>query len=191
MLRRAGGDYFDPDEAARRIRQLAPQLTAQEANSEAWTLGKRLLERAIAERKSFAFETTLGGRTMTRLLHQALASGLDVKVWYAGLASPELHVARVRARVTKGGHDIPEPDIRRRYRSSLQNLVRLVPKLSELRVFDNSRDGDPDTGRSPRPQLVLHMKRGRIVAPSTADLAKTPAWAKAIVATAIKKHRLR
>jgi predicted ABC-type ATPase len=189
MLRHAGGDYFNPDEVAHRIRQMAPELTVQQANSRAWTVGKRLFERAIAERRSFAFETTLGGRTITSLLGQALASGLQVKIWYAGLVTPDLHIARVRSRVARGGHDIPEPAIRRRYKSSLQNLVRLLPKLSELRVFDNSHDGDPHAGRAPRPALVLHMKQGRIVAPSLAALAKTPKWARPIVAAAMKRHR--
>jgi len=70
-----------------------------------------LLERAIAERKTFAFETTLGGATITALLQRALAAGIAVRVWYVGLDSPELHIARVRAR-SHGRHDIPAGHIR-------------------------------------------------------------------------------
>ncbi len=117
MLRSAGGDYFNPDEAARRIRERDPSLSIPQANGLAWHEGKRLLERAIDERKSFAFETTLGGATMTELLEGAAAAGLEVRVWYVALQSPELHLARVRARVARGGHDIPEADVRRRYTS--------------------------------------------------------------------------
>ncbi|MGO9839340.1 MAG: ZTL protein [Polyangiaceae bacterium] len=147
---------------------------------------KRVLERAIRKRLSFAFETTLGGETMTRLLEQALSAGLEVMVWYAGLSSPELHIARVRSRVRRGGHDIPETDIRRRYTPSLQNLLRLLPRLTELRVFDNSEDGDPEAGKAPRPRLLLHMKAGRVVAPSRAKIAATPDWAKPILTVALK-----
>jgi hypothetical protein len=43
----------------------------------------------------FAFETTLGGHTIGALLHEALAAGIDVRVWFVGLSSPELHMARV------------------------------------------------------------------------------------------------
>jgi predicted ABC-type ATPase len=186
MLRSAGGEYFNPDEVARRLLTNDPALTQREANGHAWREGKRLLERAIRERLSFAFETTLGGETMTRLLEQALSVGLDVRVWYAGLSSPELHLSRVRARVARGGHDIPEPDVRRRYNRSLQNLVRLLPRLTELRVFDNGEEGDPSAGKAPRPRLVLHTKAGRIVAPSRAKIAATPDWAKPILAAALK-----
>ncbi|MGH8574211.1 MAG: hypothetical protein ACREX8_16790 [Gammaproteobacteria bacterium] len=68
----------------------------------------------MASRLDFAFETTLGANTIPRLLAEAASQGIEVHVWYAGLSSPELHIERVRSRVRKGGHDIPEADIRRR-----------------------------------------------------------------------------
>ena len=55
------------DQAARLIRARNPRATQVAANAAAWAEGKRLLERAIAERLTFAFETTLGGKTMTAL----------------------------------------------------------------------------------------------------------------------------
>jgi len=82
--------------------------------------------------------------------------------------------ARVRARVRKGGHDIPEADIRRRCEHSRLNLVHLLPTLTALRVYDNSAEADPDSGNAPTPWLVLHRARGTIVGP--ADLSQTPAW---------------
>jgi predicted ABC-type ATPase len=103
---------------------------------------------------------------------------------YVGLPSAEAHIERVRQRVRAGGHDIPEADIRRRYRHSRLNLVRLLPALTELRVYDNSAEADPAAGHAPRPLLVLHVKKGRIVAPD--DLSSTPEWAKPIVAAALK-----
>ena len=63
-----------------------------------------------------------------------------------GLASTELHIARVRSRVARGGHDIPEEKIRERYARSLLNLILVLPKLTELRVYDNSHEADPHTG---------------------------------------------
>lgn len=53
-----------------------------EANSRAWLHGKRLLEKAIADRLNFAFETTLGGNTIPALLERAHSSGIAVRVWY-------------------------------------------------------------------------------------------------------------
>lgn len=184
-FRQYGSDYFNPDEAARRIRTHNPKLTQTEANSAAWHQGRRLLERAIKERLNFSFETTLGGNSIARLLEQALNQGMEVRIWYAGLDSVEKHLARVHARVKRGGHDIPELDIRKRFDQSRLNLIRLLPRLTELRVYDNSIEADPHTGKTPTPKLVLHTLHGRWVGPKR--LASTPEWAKPIVAAAIRK----
>jgi predicted ABC-type ATPase len=182
LMRASGVDYFNPDEVARSILAEQPSVSTQEANAQAWATGKHLLERAIAERINFRFETTLGGNTITQRLEHAADKGLEVRIWYVGLSSPELHLERVRARVARGGHDIPEADIRRRYQTSQLNLIRLMPKLRELKVFDNSEEGAPSK-RGPRPKLVLHLERGRIRGPK--NLKRTPKWARAIVAAAL------
>ena len=184
MVARQGAEFFNPDAAARLIRARDPRLSQVEANSAAWHQGRRLLERAIAERLTYTFETTLGGATITRLLERALAEGLEVRVWYVGLSSPELHLARVRARVARGGHDIPEADVRRRFHDGRLNLIRLLPRLTELRVHDNSAEADPHAGAAPEPVLLLHILRGAIVA--SCELRLIPQWAKPILAAALK-----
>jgi predicted ABC-type ATPase len=183
MIRTSGGDYFNPDEAAREIREVNPGVSIEEANSAAWHEGTRLLERAIAERGNFALETTLGGSTIARLLRDAMAVGIDVHVWYVALASPELHLARVRGRVARGGHDIPERDIRRRYDASRHNLIELMPGFASLRVYDNSADADLANGVAPEPVLLLHVEGGKII--SHCRLATAPDWVKPILMTAL------
>lgn len=186
MIRARGAAYFNPDEAAGIIRAAHPHLSQTQANSAAWQEGKRLLEKAVAQRLDFAFETTLGGRSIAALLERAAREGFEVRVWFAGLASPELHLARIRSRVAHGGHDIPEADVRRRYDQSRLNLVRLLPALAELRVYDNSADGDPKAGQPPQPRLLLHWQGGHIASPPVQALAATPDWAKPIIAAALK-----
>jgi predicted ABC-type ATPase len=184
MIRASGADYFNPDEAARALIAANPGLDQVNANAAAWQQGKRLLERAIKERKDFAFETTLGGSTFPRLLTEAASQGFEVRIWYVGLAGPELHIERVRNRVKAGGHDIPESSIRKRWRHSRLNLIQLLQHMTELRLYDNSFDADPACGQAPRPALLLHLDGGEIVGPS--DLSSTPQWAKPIVAAALK-----
>jgi predicted ABC-type ATPase len=187
MFRETGGSYYNPDDAARLLRKANPRLSQSEANGVAWQQGRRLLERAIAERLDFALETTLGANTIPRLLAAASDGGAEVRIWYAGLDSVQRHIERVRARVRKGGHDIPEADIRRRFDNSRLNLIHLMPKLAALRVYDNSEEADPAKGRAPDPKLVLHLERGRIAGPR--DLVRTPEWAKPIVAAAMLRPR--
>ncbi len=183
-FREHGADYYNPDEAARALRAANPALDQTQANGLAWRHGRDLLERAIRERLDYAFETTLGASTLPRMLREAAAQGVAVHVWYAGLSTPELHLARVRARVARGGHDIPEAAIRRRFEHSRLNLIHLMPALAALRVYDNSAQADPALGKAPAPVLVLHVERGKIMNPQ--DLAQAPEWAKPIVAAAMR-----
>lgn len=184
FLHHAGGEFFNPDEAARRILAVHPGLPAAEANSLAWRLGLQQLQDAVRTHRDYWFETTLGGRTITAILAAAAKAGWAVRVWCVGLDSPERCVARVAARVQRGGHAIPEELIRRRYDSSRLNLIKLLPQLAELAVFDNSAEADPAEGKQPNPAKILHLRSGRILSPK--DLSATPEWAKPIVAAALK-----
>ena len=184
MMLQSGADYFNPDLEATRLEKQHPHLSRQEANSIAWNLGRDLLERVIQERKTFAFETTLGGNTIPSLLEKALAQGLEVRIWFVCLATPELHIQRVHARVMRGGHDIPEQKIRERYQRSRKNLLRLLPKLTELWLYDNSFEADFHRDIAPQPMPILHFRAGRIV--SSCAPTETPDWAKPIVEVAIK-----
>ncbi len=183
-LRANGGDYFNPDEEARRYRTLRPDVTVEQANAWAWRMGKERLEMAITRSLAFHFETTLGGNTIPDLLLRAAIGGTPVRVFYVGLANPELHLERVRQRVARGGHDIPEAKIRERWEKSLFNLIRLLPHLAELRVFDNSFAADPATGQAPMPLLVLAMRDGIIL--QMAEPSATPVWAKPLLAAALR-----
>jgi predicted ABC-type ATPase len=182
--------FFNPDEAARRIREKTG-WTVDDANSEAWQYMKETLEEAILTHSSFAFETTLGGHTIPRLLREAAERGLQVMAWFVGLASPELHIARVRARVANGGHDIPEKKIRERWTRSRENLVELLPFLTELMVFDNSEEGDPARQAARPPRLLLHCSNGLVLGPAPEVLNETPEWAKPIVTQALRHQRSR
>jgi predicted ABC-type ATPase len=181
-LRQRGAVFYDPDRAARRYREAG--LAPDEANARAWEWGRDRLEQSIGDRTSFAFETTLGGRTITQILVRAALAELDVRVWYVGLASPELHIRRVRERVARGGHDIPESLIRMRWESSRENLVRLMPRLAELALFDNSAPGDPLSGGTPDPLRILHARGG--VIRHLRPPGEVPSWARPIVAAAFK-----
>lgn len=184
LLNEAGLAWFNPDTFARElVRQFG--YDQSDANIAAWTEGVRRLDEAIALGRTYAFETTLGGRTIVKKLIAAAATH-DVLVWFCGLRDAEQHIARVRLRVARGGHDIPEERIRQRCRTSLQNLLGLMPHLSLLSVYDNSVDaaiGAP----VPDPRLVLRMEAGRRVFPATIEQARqTPDWAKPLVEAAFQ-----
>ena len=77
-----------------------------------------------------------------------------------------------------------------RYDGGRRNLVRLLPQLASVRVYDNSVEADPAQGLTPAPRLLLQCVERKIVAPTTLRplLADTPEWAKPIVAAALDLH---
>lgn len=183
-IRQSGGEFFNPDLVARTLLADNPHMSLEEANGHAWEFGRRGLERALARQEFFAFETTLGASTISNMLLAGALAGAEIHVWYAGLASPELHIARVASRVQAGGHAIPERKIRERYVTSRANLIKLLPHLASLRLYDNSADLDPKMGKMPVPTLLLHMEGGKIV--SHGQLDQMPQWAKPVIAIALK-----
>ena len=186
FLLKEGDTFFNPDTVAQQIRNLHPDIPLAMANAHAWQIGKALLEQAIAGERDYRFETTLGGRSIAQLLEKAARAGHRLHIWFCGLASPDLHIRRVRSRVSHGGHDIPEEKIRERWNRSRENLIRLLPLIDHLRVIDNSAEFDPAEGHRPRPVLLLEIQRGKITAP--ADLSGAPDWAQPIIAAAIHLH---
>lgn len=181
-LRAEGLTFFNPDAAVQAVLHSAPQLTIEQATRLAVREGVRLLKHAVDARQDYAFETTLSGAGVTQHLYLAAQRGMDVIVWFVGLASPELHLERIAARVARGGHDVAESDVRRRFDRSRANLIRVLRYVAEAWVYDNS--ATVAFGRQPpRPQLMLHWKAGRVLA--TAGLTQTADWAKPIVMAAL------
>jgi len=184
VLRGLGLTWHNPDALARLLIQ-ERGLSQQEANAVAWANGMAQLDAALTNKTSFAFETTLGGDTVREKLRLACQTH-RVRVWYCGLNSPEIHVARVKLRVSRGGHDIPREKIFERWEKSRVNLIDLLPLLTELGVFDNSvavKQGEP----IPNPKHILHLRDGKLLHPDTpAALLKTPVWAQAIMERALE-----
>lgn len=186
LLREAGLSWFNPDTFAREL-IAATGCGQTTANSEAWHEGMRRLDAALANDQNYAFETTLGGDTVAQKILDATRSH-DVLMWFCSLDSPEHHIARVRARVTSGGHDIPEAKIRERYPRAQLNLIALMPHLAHLQVWDNSADAAPGEAVAD-PVLVLEMEHGRLVQPAEDNpdqFGRIPDWSKALVEAAIK-----
>jgi len=121
---------------------IAAGLAPFQPESAAFKAGRLMLE-SIHEhaRKgdSFAFETTLSGRAYAACIPHWQNVGYKVKLLFLQLDSPELAIARVKQRVKAGGHAIPEPVIRRRFKAGLKNLDTLYkPLVNEWAVYDNT-----------------------------------------------------
>jgi predicted ABC-type ATPase len=180
LLESAHAPFYNPDIETRALMTANPALGLEEANAAAWRIGKERLEAAIVARQSFNFETTLGGSTFSQLLVQAHHAGLRLRLWYCGLNSADLHIARVRSRVQRGGHDIPHEKIRERYETSRRNLCTILPSVDELILYDNSAEADPHGRQAPQPTRLLHYRDSKLLYLHSV----MPEWAKPIASVA-------
>jgi predicted ABC-type ATPase len=127
-------NLIDPDAIARRLDTAHPARSAIPAAREAILRCKHLL----ADRVSFTLETTLAGNGAMGIIRKAKNAGYQTFLVYVSLGDPELHIERVRLRVSQGGHDIPDLDIRRRYWRSLANAPEALRLAGQAVVLDNS-----------------------------------------------------
>lgn len=128
-------NFVNADAIAAGLSPLAPEHERISASR----LFLQEIEQYIHKRESFAFETTLSGRSYLRLIKRLQKDGWQVALFYLSLPDVEMSVARVKERVAHGGHDIPEVDIRRRYPRSIRNLLGEYGKLCDITLcFDNS-----------------------------------------------------
>ncbi len=108
---------------------------------EAGRIMLRRIEELLGEGSDFAIETTLATRSYVSLVHKAQAIGYTVKVVYIWLESPKMALQRVAERVSKGGHNIPEDVIERRYYRGISNFFSLfMPVVDAWVIADNTQN---------------------------------------------------
>lgn len=99
-----------------------------------------LIEDNIAEKRTFALETTLAGRMHRSTLSRARAAGYRVELLYFYVSSVEEALARIAKRVAEGGHDVPAADARRRYERSLANFESYARLSDHWRIYSADRE---------------------------------------------------
>lgn len=142
--------FVNADEIARGISPLAPRAGTIEAGR--FVLKK--IRELSSKRQSFGFETTLSGRSYIVLLRKLRESGYKIHLVYLWLPTVELAIQRVHERVRRGGHSVPEEDIRRRFNRGLKNLFHEYRNLFDTwAIWDNS---------GTKPIMAAYQREGNI-----------------------------
>lgn len=129
-------DFINADLIAAGLSPFNPETAALHAGR--LMLGE--MASRLADGRSFAFETTLSGVTYARRISEWKRLGYHIKLIFLSLATVDMAVARVSARVAQGGHSVPEAVIRRRFEAGLRNFDRVYKPLVNTWVhYDNSR----------------------------------------------------
>ena len=129
--------FVNADLIASGLSPFKPEVSALRA-------GRLMLEEIrnhVRAGRSFAFETTLSGRLYARLIPRWRRHGYRVKLVYLKLASVDLAISRIGARILQGGHGIPGDVVRRRFAVGWRNFQEVYKQLVDAWVlYDNSGD---------------------------------------------------
>ena len=160
-------EFVNADEIARGLSPFNSESMAIEAGR----LMLKRIEELLEKEETFSIETTLATKSYINLVRRAQAKGYSVKVLFFWLNSPELALQRVAERVAKGGHNIPEPVIRRRYVAGIRNFFRLfMSEVDYWDIYDNSG--------YPRKQVACGGKNAQTIIYQELSFAKIQSYVK-------------
>jgi predicted ABC-type ATPase len=156
--------FVNLDEIARGLSPLEPAAEQQRAARVALEMTRSL----IGEMKPFSIETTLSGKTHLRTIAAAREAGFVVNLLFFLVASPEVSLSRIARRVSEGGHDVAENDVRRRFDRAIANLPIYIDEVDHWRVFDNA---------TLKPKVVAEGRRGCVALLETTPTLPAALWA--------------
>ena len=152
---KSGGHYLSADQIAAELSPGSPEMVAVAA-------GRRFLHRlrsAIHEGEELIVESTLSGRGMARYLKLAREHEYRVVIVFVFIHRADLCVRRVRARVRRGGHSVPEADILRRYGRSRMNFWNIYrPLADEWHLYFNGGESFEMVASGDFESMVVYNK---------------------------------
>lgn len=130
-------EFINADLIAGGLAPFSPETAALRA-------GRLLLDQiqTLARKKSdFGFETTLAGVTYLSLFRKLKAQGYKIHLFFLWVPTVEFALARVADRVHRGGHNVSEKDVRRRFKRGISNLFKFyMPLVDSWTIVDNSEE---------------------------------------------------
>jgi len=121
---------------------IAQGLSPFQPNKMAIEAGRLMIQNikeCVKKSESFAFETTLSGKGYINKIRKWKTKPYEIIIYYLKVPTVEFAIARVKLRVSQGGHNVPEQDIIRRFGRSWINFQQIYKPLADSWiVFDTS-----------------------------------------------------
>ena len=128
-------NFVNADLIARGLSPFSPRAVAIKAGKLVLSQIHEFAEKGV----SFGFETTLSGKSYARLLKRLKERGYKIHLFFLWIPGSQLAIERIKERVLEGGHDVPARDVRRRFKRSIENFIKLYqPLLDSWIIFNNA-----------------------------------------------------
>ena len=131
--------YISADAIAERLVSRPEEMDS--VKIQAGRLFIKEIQELIESEKDFVVEVTLAGKGFARIISQLKRAGYTVTIVFIFLKSAETSVARVRNRVSAGGHHVPTQDVIRRFYRSKHNFWYIYKDIvDKWHLFYNSAE---------------------------------------------------
>ena len=111
-----------------------------------------LINGCINSKTNFNFESTLSGRGIFNKIKYAKSNGFEVDIIYIAI-DKKTSKLRINSRVLKGGHNISNEDVERRYDKSISNFI------NNINIFDNVYFYENEESKH---NLIFFIESGRL-----------------------------
>lgn len=138
-LAKYGIKFVNADLIAKEIDSENPE----DSSYQAATLAAKIREDLVIQGISFCFETVFSHESKIDFIARAKAHGYKVILIYIHLSDSSLNEARVKQRVSDGGHSVPSEKIRTRIPRTMKHIKTALSIVDEARLLDNSLRDDP------------------------------------------------
>lgn len=112
--------------------EIAKTLSAEKPSERKISAGKlffQKLHKSVENHKSLLIESTLSGRYLEKFLKSLKEENYQITLVFLPADSPEILIERIAERVKKGGHFVPDEDVKRRFVRGKRNFVEIYTNL--------------------------------------------------------------
>jgi predicted ABC-type ATPase len=114
--------------------EIAKSLSAQNPSEKKISAGKLFLQKLnemVSQNKSLLIESTLSGKYLQKFIENARKQNYKITIIFLFAESPEILIERIAERVKKGGHYVPDEDVRRRFVRGKENFWNTYKYLAD------------------------------------------------------------
>ena len=152
FLREYDYEFLNADE-------IAKSLSAKNPQNKKISAGKlffQKLNNSVTENKSLLVESTLSGRYLQKFIEDVKDKNYRSTIIFLFAESPEILIERIAERVKKGGHFVPDEDVRRRFVRGKSNFWKIYRNLADKWfMYYNMRDNFQMTATGEKDKIVV------------------------------------
>lgn len=114
--------------------EIAQEITGDGTRAGNITAGKayfKSLEKLLKQNRNIILESTLSGLFLKKLIQDFKRKDYTINIVFVVLNDAEMCIERIKVRVSKGGHHVPDEDVRRRFERGKKNFWNMYKNMVE------------------------------------------------------------